>query len=88
MIGINRYELAVTRQGMLAFSPPYKDAAGAGNIITISQTLHAPTTKMSPRKQTFAELDENKIIAVMGMDLSLDYLYHQLLDLYPKCRGQ
>nr|XP_039253607.1 VWFA and cache domain-containing protein 1-like isoform X1 [Styela clava] len=77
------YELALAYPDMRVFSLPYKDVAGAGNVITISHTVHTPQI---PLNDWNAGLTEKKVIGVMGMDLSLTYIYAKLLEFYPMCK--
>ncbi|XP_018673131.2 VWFA and cache domain-containing protein 1 isoform X3 [Ciona intestinalis] len=70
------YELAVAHPKICVFSPPYRDAAGPGNVITISHAIVAKSSKTN----------EENVIGVVGIDFSLNHLYTILTTLYPNCK--
>ncbi|KAH3694838.1 hypothetical protein DPMN_082279 [Dreissena polymorpha] len=67
------YERAMKYPGQVTLTAPYLDVGGAGYIVTISHTIYEghPQSLHSTA---------DKIIAVMGMDVTLGYLYKMLLD--------
>lgn len=69
------YQHAVANPGLITFTGPYLDVAGAGYVVTISHTIHASSSQMAP----------GYAVAVMGIDFTLRYFYKVLLDLLPIC---
>uniref|UniRef100_A0A8C4QBV0 Cache domain containing 1 n=1 Tax=Eptatretus burgeri TaxID=7764 RepID=A0A8C4QBV0_EPTBU len=73
------YQQAVANPGKITLSGPFLDAGGAGYIITLSHTIHAPSSEVTPPGQ---------VIAVMAMDLTLRFFYRLLSIAVPACRAQ
>ncbi|TRY54000.1 hypothetical protein DNTS_015557 [Danionella cerebrum] len=69
------YLHAVANPGLITFTGPYLDVGGAGYVVTISHTIHAPSSQMA----------SGYTVAVMGIDFTLRYFYKVLLDLLPIC---
>ncbi|KAH9496303.1 VWFA and cache domain-containing protein 1 [Bulinus truncatus] len=65
------YTTALEHPGQVTLSAPYLDVGGAGYIVTISHTIFEgkPAALHSP---------SDKVVAVMGMDITLGY-FHKLL---------
>ncbi|XP_076463028.1 VWFA and cache domain-containing protein 1-like [Babylonia areolata] len=72
------YTNALKYPGHVTLSAPYLDIGGAGYIITISHTIFEgkPAALHSP---------SDKVVAVMGMDITLGYFHKLLADLIPAC---
>lgn len=60
--------------GMVTLTAPYLDVGGAGYITTISHTIFEGKPAALPSPTT------DKVVAVMGMDLTLGYFYKLLED--------
>lgn len=59
--------------GRVVLTAPYLDVGGAGYIVTMSHTIHTPQGL------------ESGVVAVLGVDFSMGYLYKLLLDTMPFC---
>lgn len=73
------YERAMKYPGQVTLTAPYLDVGGAGYIVTISHTIY------EGHPQSFHSASD-KIIAVMGMDVTLGYFYKMILDHITVCR--
>ncbi|XP_076812826.1 VWFA and cache domain-containing protein 1-like isoform X2 [Clavelina lepadiformis] len=71
------YELAVANPDSCVTSPPYQDASGLGNVVSMSQAIKAPTTDDKSTIPT--------VLGVMGVDFSLDFLFAKVREIYPNC---
>ncbi|XP_071850515.1 VWFA and cache domain-containing protein 1-like [Apostichopus japonicus] len=72
------YKEAQNNPGLITLSSPYLDIGGAGYIVTISTTIFDGNSA-----GTHTEADP--IAAVMGIDVTLQYLYKLLVDTLPVC---
>ncbi|XP_052058181.1 VWFA and cache domain-containing protein 1-like [Mytilus californianus] len=67
------YTRAFEFPGKVTLTAPYLDMGGAGYITTISHTIYEG-------KDDAMHSSANKVVAVMGMDLTLGYFYKMLQD--------
>ncbi|XP_064634885.1 VWFA and cache domain-containing protein 1-like isoform X2 [Lineus longissimus] len=75
------YTRAVSQPGKSVFSTPYLDVAGAGIVVTMSQSLY------TGRNTTIqAHSTNDTIIGVLGIDFTLAYFYNRLQETFPTCR--
>lgn len=67
--------------GHVTLTPPYLDTLGAGYIATISHTIYEgkPASLHSPH---------DRVVAVMGMDLTMGFLHKLLSEVIPICAHQ
>jgi hypothetical protein len=66
----SRYKKAVKYPGRIIITGPYIDAS-VGEIVTISHAMY---------------LSGDKLFAVMGMDVTIDFIYKILRDALPTCK--
>lgn len=72
------YTNAMAYPGHVTMSAPYLDVGGAGYIITVSRTIFEG-------KPAALHSLTDKVVAVMGMDITLGYFHKLLADLIPPC---
>ncbi|XP_061168196.1 VWFA and cache domain-containing protein 1-like [Saccostrea echinata] len=72
------YQRAEEFPGHVTLTPPYLDTLGAGYITTISHTIFEgkPASLHSPK---------DRVVAAMGMDLTLGFLHKLLSEVIPTC---
>lgn len=63
-----------SKNGKIAITEPYLDAAGAGYVITISYAIY---------EKRFSQ--NNQPVAIIGIDLTRGFFYKMLLDSLPLC---
>ncbi|KAL4236844.1 VWFA and cache domain-containing protein 1 [Mactra antiquata] len=73
------YERAMKYPGQVTLTAPYLDVGGAGYIATISHTIYEGQAQS-------LHSSSDKIVAVMGMDVTLGYFYKMLLDHISVCK--
>lgn len=73
------YERAMEFPGQVSLTAPYLDIGGAGYIVTISHTIY----EGQPQS---LHSSSDKVIAVMGIDITLGYFYKMLLDNIQVCK--
>ncbi|XP_013403576.1 VWFA and cache domain-containing protein 1-like [Lingula anatina] len=75
------YERAIENPGSVVLTEPYLDVYGAGYIATISHTVYEgrPGGKHS---------SSDRIVAVMGIDITMRYFYKLLREAMPHCEDK
>ena len=67
------YKRALAYPGKAVLSAPYTDAAGAGTVVTLSQTIHARGGSAG------ASGARGRIVGVVGLDFKLDHVQNLLM---------
>ncbi|GAB1599475.1 VWFA and cache domain-containing protein 1-like isoform X3 [Argonauta hians] len=72
------FERALAFPGYVTLAAPYLDVGGAGYIVTVSHTIFEG-------KRVPLHSRQDKVAAVMGMDITLGYFYKILAEKVPAC---
>lgn len=72
------FERALAFPGFVTLAAPYLDVGGAGYIVTVSHTIFEG-------RRAALHSPQDKVAAVMGMDVTLGYFYKILAEKVPAC---
>ncbi|KAK2181045.1 hypothetical protein NP493_412g00022 [Ridgeia piscesae] len=72
------YKRSISMKGMTSLSTPRDDPSGTGTIVTLSHSIYQG-------RPSQVHSSSDPVTAVMGMDVTITFLYQQLLDSYPEC---
>uniref|UniRef100_A0A1I8I3L5 VWFA domain-containing protein n=1 Tax=Macrostomum lignano TaxID=282301 RepID=A0A1I8I3L5_9PLAT len=76
------YLRAMQYPGRIVVTEPYLDSGGAGYIVTLSYTV------LEGNATGHHDPERDRVVAVMGIDLTYTFLYLQLRKLFPLCTEQ
>jgi hypothetical protein len=75
----------VAKPELLSLSTPYLDAFGAGTIVTVSKAVLRPVATPPPGADAGADTAEDRVVASMGVDLTLVQLKNLIFKEAPAC---
>ncbi|CAK8687917.1 unnamed protein product [Clavelina lepadiformis] len=75
------FEHALANRNINSITPPYEDAATGDVVVTLSRVI------FEGRKNEVHDWRTDDVVAVMGVDIVLDYFQTILQQLYPACNG-
>ncbi|KAF7414483.1 hypothetical protein HZH68_002972 [Vespula germanica] len=71
------YGKALKYPGKVVFTGPYLDAGGSGYVVTLSHSI---------QHSIYGQNNDNTVIAVMSMDVTMGYISRLLIKMFPFCK--
>ncbi|XP_064624547.1 VWFA and cache domain-containing protein 1-like isoform X2 [Lineus longissimus] len=72
------YTRAMEYPGDVTLTAPYLDVGGAGYIVTVSHSIYEG-------KAASMHTPDDRVVAIMGIDFTLRFMYKLLIDAMPNC---
>ncbi|XP_046837698.1 VWFA and cache domain-containing protein 1 [Vespa crabro] len=71
------YGKALKYPGKIVFTGPYLDAGGSGYVVTLSHSI---------QHSKYGQNNDNAVMAVMSMDVTMGYISRLLIEMFPFCK--